>query len=277
MKTASDFQKLKTGLESLQAEFEKSQEFLNDAQEPARRYSDPRDREFAAYVCSAIAYGKVAHIKNSIHRLLDPMGETPVKFLTEASHKDLMFLTAPWKHRFNTAQDALWFLTFLKAIYSSHQSLEYWINPTESESVYSLMERWVAAFDNHRWPAGLKAPGEDDSVWFLFPRPSTGGACKRMNLFLRWMVGRSKTDFGLWTRLSPAQLIIPLDVHVHRQALRLKLTKRKAGDWKTAIEITEALKKMDPVDPTRFDFALCHAGIRGMDLKKVLFQKTKEI
>jgi uncharacterized protein (TIGR02757 family) len=257
---------LKIRLEALQAEFEKSQEILNDAQEPARKYQHPRDQEFAAYVCSAIAYGKVAHIKNSIHRLLDPMGESPVQYLLEASPKELKFLTAPWKHRFNTAQDALWFLTFLKAIYSEHATLEEWISPQESETVFSLMERWVENFENHSWPRGMRAPSDKDSIWFLFPRPSSGGACKRMNLFLRWMVGKGKTDFGLWKRLMPRQLIIPLDVHVHRQALKLKLTKRKAGDWKTALEITEALKKLDAEDPTRFDFALCHAGIRGLDL-----------
>ncbi len=273
MKTPEDFAILKRELEVLQKEFESSQEVMNDAQEPARRYKEGRDQEFAAYVCSAIAYGKVAHIKNSIHRLLDPMGKKPVQFLTQSSLRDLKFLTDPWKHRFNTSEDAFWLLVFLRDIYSRYASLEEWIDPREGEDVFHLMERWVESFRKHSWPAGVRAPQAKDSVWFFFPRPSSGGACKRMNLFLRWMVGRSATDFGLWTRVKPSQLVIPLDVHVHRQALSLRLTRRKAGDWRTAIEITESLKKIDAEDPTRFDFALCHAGIRGLDLKAILTKK----
>jgi Protein of unknown function (DUF2400) len=98
-------------------------------------------------------------------------------------------------------------------------------------------------------------------VRFLFPRPSAGSACKRWNLYLRWMVRKDEIDFGDFEFLSPRHLVIPTDTHVHRIARRLALTRRKTGDWKTAREITDALAAFDPEDPVKYDFALCRLGI----------------
>jgi len=104
-------------------------------------------------------------------------------------------------------------------------------------------------------PSGLKQ---------LFPSPENGSACKRMNLFLRWMVRTKDIDLGVWNKIHPSKLIIPLDTHIARISRCLGLTKRKAPDWKTAKEITESLKKLDPDDPLKYDFALCHQGISGL-------------
>ncbi|HZN92334.1 MAG TPA: DUF2400 family protein [Myxococcales bacterium] len=91
-----------------------------------------------------------------------------------------------------------------------------------------------------------------------------GGAAKRLNLYLRWMVrGPDEVDFGIWTRVSPARLVIPLDTHIHRMARHLGLTRRKTAGWKTAEEITAALRRIDPADPVKYDFALCHFGMSG--------------
>jgi len=99
-------------------------------------------------------------------------------------------------------------------------------------------------------------------IKFMFPNPEKGSACKRMNLFLRWMIRKDELDFGLWKSISPSQLIIPVDVHIARISQKLKLTTRKNISWNMAEEITNNLKKIDPVDPVKYDFALCHIGIR---------------
>jgi uncharacterized protein (TIGR02757 family) len=99
---------------------------------------------------------------------------------------------------------------------------------------------------------------------FMFPLPEKGSACKRMNLFLRWMVRKDELDFGLWDEIASSKLIIPVDTHVARICKQLKLTKRKNLSWKMAEEITENLKKFDSDDPVKYDFAICHIGMRKM-------------
>ena len=98
----------------------------------------------------------------------------------------------------------------------------------------------------------------------FFPRPSAGSACKRLNLFLRWMVRRDAVDLGVWTRVSPARLIVPLDAHVIRVGRCLGLTRYAAPGWRMAADITASLRALDPADPVRYDFALCHLGMLGL-------------
>jgi uncharacterized protein (TIGR02757 family) len=102
---------------------------------------------------------------------------------------------------------------------------------------------------------------ENPGVRYFFPRPSRGSGCKRLNLFLRWMVRRDAVDLGVWSSIRPAQLVIPLDTHVIRVGQCLRLTTRRSPGWPMAAEITEALRRFDPVDPVRYDFALCHLGM----------------
>jgi uncharacterized protein (TIGR02757 family) len=103
----------------------------------------------------------------------------------------------------------------------------------------------------------IRKPG----VAYFFAKPSSGGACKRLNLFLRWMVRRDAIDLGVWTRVAPAQLIIPLDTHVIRVGRCLRLTRYRSPGWKMAAEITASLRRIDAVDPVRYDFSLCHVGM----------------
>jgi uncharacterized protein (TIGR02757 family) len=98
-------------------------------------------------------------------------------------------------------------------------------------------------------------------VCYFFPRPSTGSACKRLNLFLRWMVRRDEVDLGVWTRVPASRLIVPLDTHVIRLGRCLRLTRYISPGWKMAADITRSLRRLDPVDPVRFDFSICHVGM----------------
>ncbi len=254
--------KLKNLLEKTHQEFLKSNEISYDALEPALRYKLKVDIEFAAFICSVLAYGRVAQIKKSIHLILDPMGEFPVKKLVESTDKDLLKLTKNWKHRFNTSSDMFKLLKILQHIYQNHQTLEDFICAKDyvlafdiiaalNQKFYFLLENTLGFSDSH------------ESFAFFIPDPQRGSACKRMNLFLKWMVRDSAPDLGLWTTFHKKNLIIPLDTHVFKQAKSLGLTKRTTANWQTAQEITQKLSLLDSNDPTRYDFALCHLGIRG--------------
>lgn len=254
-------EKLKVKLDLVYSEFLASDEVQNDAITPALQYQDPLDREFTAFLCAILAYGKVAHIQSSVRKILNPLGPRPVEHLKALSESKIKLLTKNWAHRFNTAEDMTAMLLLLRHVYKNHGTLENYSGASHRDTAYELLERWIARFESDL------SRSVADSFWFLLPRPSGGSACKRLNLFLRWMVGTSPTDLGLWKQFPKKHLIVPLDVHVHRQSLKLGLTKRKSADWKTAAEITEVLKSMDPEDPVRFDFPLCHIGIRKQEFE----------
>jgi hypothetical protein len=132
------------------------------------------------------------------------------------------------------------------------------VGPLLSRVVVRLL-----AFD-YRPAIGRRTLPRDSPVRFFFPDPASGSACKRWNLYLRWMVRKDALDFGLWPGIPASRLVIPTDTHVHRVARRLGLTRRKAADWKTAREITDRLARFDPEDPVRYDYALCRIGEEGI-------------
>ena len=258
---------LKKLLDQALSEFVESGEVLADALEPALRYTDWHDKEFAAFVCAVLADGRVEHIKKSIHRVLDPMGESPHRWLLESSEADIRRLAKTWSHRFNTEADMILLLGVLKNIYGRHGSLEAFFGRKPAVTAFDLLENFVAGVDELLKADAGRYPRTGASFWFFFPRPSGGSACKRLNLFLRWMIGRGPLDLGLWKLYQPSLLVIPLDVHVLRQARSLQLTRRKQADWIAAEEVTKALRHLDADDPVQFDFALCHLGMRGNILK----------
>ncbi|MGE3974137.1 MAG: TIGR02757 family protein [Bdellovibrionales bacterium] len=260
-------EKLKKLLEAVAAEYQETEEVVADAIAPALKYCQWHDRELAAFICSVLAYGRVEHIKKSISKLLEGMTENPHQWLLSANTKEIQVLTRGWCHRFNTEKDATALLLILQKIYQRHQSIEGFLKISHDHTAKDVIERFVvqteALLKEHKWKV-------DKSFWFFFPKPSLGSACKRMNLYLRWMVGQSPQDFNLWKSMNRKHLMIPLDVHILNQARSLKLTKRKQADWKTVEEVTDKLRLLDPQDPTRFDFALCHLGMNGKILKASL-------
>ena len=257
---------LRRVLEEMHGHLVETEAIFNDAQAPARKYTDKRDIEFSAFICAIIAYGRIAHIKVSIAKILDRFGDHPVETLLSTNDADLKSACKGWAHRFNTEHDIYRMLRILKNVYAENGSIENLIRGAEVQSAAEALEIMIEM---------LVALAEDpiapkDSFWFFLPRPSSGSACKRLNLFLRWMVGRNSSDFAIWNCISPAILIVPVDTHVLNQARILGFTKRNSGDWQTAEEITTALRLLDAEDPTRFDFALCHIGIRGLNILELV-------
>ncbi len=253
--------KLKRKLNYHYKYFDRSQ-IHPDPLEFPHRYTNWFDIEISAFVSSIFAYGNIAQIMSTLEKLHNIMGDEPHKFvLNYKRRKNNPFIKI--KHRFFTPDDIHTLFLTMNKIYTEYKSLKYLfllyhfpnspnIKPALSffsENLISLSEKFSPL-----------TPG----VKFMFPSPSKGSTCKRMNLFLRWMVRQDELDFGLWKEISPSQLVIPVDTHVAKICKALKFTKRKNLSWKMAEEITNELKKFDPFDPVKYDFAICHIGMRNL-------------
>lgn len=233
------------------------------------RYASPEDREVVGWIASAFAYGQVRTIQSNVGRLLAALGPRPASALD--SIEDFRVFArealAGFRHRFHGARDAA---TLLFAIARAREagggSVRAFFEAEqrdEDRDVGALLSRAVArieAFDYRPVLRSRRIP-DGSPVRFFFPDPAGGSACKRWNLYLRWMVRRDALDFGLWPGIPTRRLVIPTDTHVHRIARRLGLTRRRSADWKAAREITDALARFDAGDPVRFDYALCRIGI----------------
>ncbi len=245
-----------------------------DQRDPIRfaaSYERPEDREVAAWIASAFSYGRVETILASVGRILAALGPRPARALDRISdfqrfaREDL----AGFRHRFHSAQDAATLLYAIASARVDAGSVRAFFerdHRPEERDVGGLLVRVVdriLAFDwrpaNERRTLPAVSPAR-----FFFPSPASGSACKRWNLYLRWMVRKDALDLGLWSGIPTSRLVIPTDTHVHRVARRLGLTRRKAADWKTAREITDRLAHFDPEDPVRYDYALCEIGTIGI-------------
>ncbi len=223
-------------------------EFLYD-------YADVRQREIVGLIAASLAYGQVKQILKSVSKVLNVLGPLPSEFLLKTSRKELGHLFKDFKHRFTTGEELAGFLANTGHILSKYGSLY--------ECFESGQEK-----DKGLLPAILNFSKElrlGDCNCYNSLMPMPGGKCayKRVNLYLRWMVRKDNVDPGGWDGISASKLIIPLDVHMHRVSMLHKLTERKQADMIAARQITEALKKYDPEDPVKYDFALTRPGINA--------------
>jgi uncharacterized protein (TIGR02757 family) len=230
-----------------------------DPVEFPRRYPDRSDAEAVAFVAAAFAFGNVRQIRAFLESLLPLLGERPASLLASPRPFPAKAL-GTISHRFISTAGVHRFLAVLGRALRLHGSLEglFLAVRPEGGGTRESLSAFLAWF-RRAW--GETRPRERD---FLFPDPAKGSACKRHNLFLRWVVRPDDgTDLGLWTALSPAELLFPVDTHVARLARQLGLTSRASAGWAMAEEVTEAFRAADPDDPVRFDFALTRVGILG--------------
>ena len=225
------------------------------------RYSDPADIEITAFLASALAYGRVQQIEKSLNNLLGRMGDSPSEFVINFD-KEKRRTLKDFKHRFTTGDDISDLLTLFKTIISRCGSIEQYFahgyNPSDSNIIPALSKFCNSLLDihaaGHRWQPtrGLK---------YLLVSPAGGSACKRLNLFLRWMVRDDDVDTGLWKSIEKAKLVVPVDVHMSRLCKILGLYDRKTVSLSVAAEITESFAEIEPADPVKYDFALSRIGI----------------
>lgn len=215
-----------------------------------RRYAEVRDREVVAFVAAGLAFGRVASIMTSIESVCAVMAPSPATFVREFDRRRDGARLAGFVHRWIKGRE-------MTALFLALQGML-----REFGSIEACFAAGHAPSDEDVGPA-IEAFGRRGGKNWFFSRPSTGAACKRMNLFLRWMIRRDAVDPGGWTMIPASKLVIPLDTHTIRLGQCLRLTTRMSPGWKMATDITRALRQFDPADPVRYDFSLCHIGMNG--------------
>jgi uncharacterized protein (TIGR02757 family) len=228
------------------------------------RYTDPYDQEVAALIAAAFAYGRADIVVRNAGAVLDAMGPSPHAYLLTFDETEALTRFRGFAHRFHKTPDLVALLERLANVVQKYGSLGELFRECyddRDEDIGPSLARFVECI------IGQPAAG-NRQLAYLLTSPKDGSACKRMNLFLRWMVRRTAPDLGIWDFVDPAKLVVPLDTHVHRIAKFLGLTKRKSADWRTARAVTDRLATFDASDPVRYDFAICRLGILDLCSRK---------
>ena len=211
------------------------------------------DREIAGLVASGLAYGRVSLILKSVERVLGTLGPSPAAYLRTANLNTLKGQLRDFRHRFTPGEEVAEFLFSVSGKQTEHGLLGNYLAGFLADHSY------LEALD--MFTQGLLVPMQRS---YLLPRPSLGSACKRLHLFMRWMVREDEVDPGGWSMISPSELIVPVDVHMYRVGQCLGFTGRKTADGRTALEITEGFRELSPFDPVKYDFALTRFGIQNL-------------
>ena len=246
---------LKELLDTLYLKY-KSKHSSKDPVWKLHEFSEAKDIEILGLVTSCYAYGQVDQINLFINKFLKNIDSGVHEFTSNYSeHKDKKFLKG-LNYRFNTEEDLSVLLINIRNVLSSYGSLQelFFVRYKESdENILSALKFFTSKLN--------ETSVENSSYKYLIPLPDNGSACKRLNLFLRWMVRKDEIDTGIWKMISRSKLIMPVDTHIYRISRKLKLVNRITCDMKYAVELTGKLKRFDPYDPVKYDFALCHLGI----------------
>ncbi len=249
-----DKKKLKAFLEGMYYVYARRELVYPDPLWYLYKYEDIRDREIVGLIASSLAYGRVAQIMKSVDRVLSCLGSRPREFLLRNGDSDIV--PSSFKHRFTTSYDMNNFLRNIRRIVMKYDSVENFAieckEMNEGEKLLGL----------DKFSAGLSENSSPHS-FPLISSPSTGSAAKRLFLYLRWFIRTDSVDPGGWNFLSPANLLIPCDTHMHRISLILHLTSRPSPDFRAVQQITSAFRELCPSDPIKYDFALTRFGIRS--------------
>lgn len=219
-------------------------------------FTKQQDIEIAGFFAAIFAWGNRTIIINKSRELMRLMDNTPYQFITQHTDDDLKSLLH-FRHRTFNTTDLLYFISFLQHHYTHHASLETaftnWMNEADEDITNALI-----GFHHYFFSLEVVPPRTRKHI----SSPEKNATCKRLNMFLRWMVRKDDkgVDFGIWNNISPSQLICPIDVHVARVAKRFQLLQRNAIDWMAALELTNYLHKLDSNDPVKYDFALFGLG-----------------
>ena len=231
-------------------------EFIHpDPLEMVLRYQDPADQEIAGLIASSLAYGRVSHILASLEKVFRYL-PNPADDLEGASRGSLRDLFSGFRHRWTTGEELADMLLGVRLARERWGSLEACFASGINDGDRDVLAALVTFVEHLR-----AASGRRDSR--LLACPSGGSACKRLLLYLRWMVRKDEVDPGPWTGVDPSLLVIPMDTHMHRISTGLGLTDRRRADLKSALSVTAFFRELNPEDPVRYDFALTRFGIHS--------------
>ena len=254
---------LRPGLDRLYSDFN-VQQSVADPVWMVHRFERADDREVVALIASALAFGRVQSVLNSIDGMLQVMGKSPAAFARNFDPARDRFVFKHLVHRWTNGADFAALVWIIHEMLRRSGSIEnFFVEGLAGDAVdvgAALQSFSTRALEVDVTPIyGRRKP--KPGVAYFFSRPSSGGACKRLNLFLRWMVREDRVDLGVWKKVKRGQLIVPLDTHVIRVGQCLQLTKLKSPGWRMAADITAGLRAIDPNDPVKFDFSICHLGM----------------
>jgi uncharacterized protein (TIGR02757 family) len=257
---------LRSPLERLYREFDYAARVDRDALQFPLRYPDPADRELVALLTACLAYGRVELFGRALEGVLVAMGPSPARFVRDFDVARGRAVFDAFLYRFNRPCDLVAFCVAARELLACHGTLEKCFAAGDVDPTGPLgppLEAFARSFLEvdlrDVFPGGRPSRG----YRHLFPLPSAGGPCKRPLLFLRWMARHEAPDLGLWSWLSPARLLMPVDTHVENMSRAIGLTRRRSRSWRMAEEITARLRTIDPADPVKYDFALCHKRMSG--------------
>ena len=257
--------RLRGPLERLYRQYDYDARIGSDAIQYPARYADPLDREIVALLSACLAYGRVSLFGAWLARLLGWMDPSPRAFVEAFDPERDAARFAPFHYRFTRGRDVAAAVLALHRLIDRHGSLraafaagysddEADVRPALHRFAVSILEQDFRSVGMARPTRGFR---------HLFPDPATGGACKRWHLFLRWMIRRDPPDFGDWREVSPSKLLIPLDTHIANMAHAIRLTRLRTRTGRMSADITGTLRRLDPADPVKYDFALCHTRMSG--------------
>ena len=240
-------------------------EYLDrDPLELVRQYDRPEDLEIAAFISAAFALGRYGSIRKTVSEILSFMSPSPYDFIRHFNPDRHSHLFQHFVYRFYRSEDLGLLIGYLHQIVDTWGSLEncflegYTDSETDITRALSHFVRTILSLKTA--PFYPEPPIKGSGIRHFLADPRDGSTCKRLNLFLRWVVRKGSLDLGIWKHVSPSRLIIPVDTHITRMGRCLGLTSRKSPDWKMAVEITESLRIFDKEDPVKYDFALCTVG-----------------
>ncbi|MBN1576364.1 MAG: TIGR02757 family protein [Chitinispirillaceae bacterium] len=232
-----------------------------------RGFEDATDREIGGFIAAVLSYGRVETIIRNVSDLFRRMGCGPAEFVRATGYSAKRRLLAGFKHRFNDGDDMALLLQAIAGLVADNGSMESFFTAALDRPACGMRGALTLFSETVRRLAAAISSAVPESFAFLVPSPATGCACKRLNMFLRWMVRPDDgVDMGVWKSIPTAALVTPVDTHVATIARAEKITKRNTADWRMAEEITDYLRLIDPFDPVRFDFSLCRLGM--IDIRK---------
>ena len=267
----SSLPRLKEPLERLYREFDWAARAEQDAIRYPLRYRNRAEREVVGLFAACMAYGRVTLFGPWVEWALGRMGESPHRFILGFDPVKHARRFDGFHYRFNRPRDLAAFCLATQRLLIRHGSLGAFFAQgfsREHRDVTPALERFVDGFLSQDLSSVFPRNRLSYGYKHWFTRPSTGGACKRLHLYLRWMVRRETPDFGLWKDIPPSALLIPVDTHIQNMARSVGLTRRRTRNWKMAEEITAGLRRLDPEDPVKYDFALCHTRMAGQCLNR---------
>lgn len=232
-----------------------------DPLQPVRAQRRAADREVVGLIASGLAFGNVVQIKRSVTAVLGILGPRPADVVADLDPQEAARWLHGFRHRWLDGRDVACLLTFAGQMRASHGSIEAFFaeglanGATDVGPALASFSQRALALDHGGLYPGTRLPARA-GVRYFFPSPEKGSACKRLNLYLRWMARHDGVDLGVWRRPDPSQLVLPLDAHTQAIARRLRFTRYRSPGWAMALDITRRLRRFDPADPVKYDFAL---------------------